>query len=311
MTTSGDILADRRYGWAEGALDDGDFAGAADLAGQLVEIAPDFAPGWFLLGKAQQAAGQNEEACAAFTRALALDSTDALGAGLRLAQLGAGDAATAMSPAYVQGLFDEYAIRFDRHLVQSLYYRAPALLHDAVRRARSKQLLPFRFAAAIDLGCGTGLAGEVFRPQCSRLAGIDLSPAMVRKAEKKRLYDELETADVLSSLRGRVDASVDLAVAADVVIYMADLTGLFGEVARVLRPDGLFALTAQSHDGAGVVLGADARYAHGDAYLHNQAEAAGLGVMLFETASSRQDHGIDVPGRVVVLAKPFHARRAT
>jgi predicted TPR repeat methyltransferase len=304
MTTSGNILADRRYGWAESALDDGDFAGAADLAGQIVEIAPEFPAGWLLLGRAQQGVGAREAASAAFARALALDPGDALGAGLWLAQLGGHDAASAMSPAYVQSLFDEYAIRFDRHLVQSLHYRGPALLHDAVRRACSLQLRPFRFAAGIDLGCGTGLAGETFCHACSRLAGVDLSPAMVRKAEKKRLYDELDTGDAVAWLGSRPDASADLALAADLVVYIADLAPLFAEVARVLQAGGLFALTAQTHAGHGMVLGADARYAHGERYLRDEAARVGLSFVLFESGSIRQDRGVDVPGCILVLTKP-------
>ena len=303
MASSGDLLADRRYAWAEAALKEGDAAAAADLARQALEIAPGFAAGWFLLGQAEQALEHCEAAQAAFAEALRLDPEDSLGAGLRLAQLGAGEPDRAMSPAYVRQLFDDYAIRFDRHLVKSLNYRAPALLHDSVRRTCSKRLRPFRFNEALDLGCGTGLAGEAFRAECGLLAGIDLSPEMVRRAEAKRIYDELAVGDGAAWLAMRNDASADLVLAADVFVYIADLAPIFAEVARVLRPAGLFAFTVQAHAGEGVALGEDARYAHGEPYLREFSARSGFAVALLETVSTRQDRGADVPGLILVLAR--------
>jgi hypothetical protein len=191
MRSSGDLLADRRYVYAKAAFDEGDWIAAADLARQALELAPDFAVAWFLLGEACGQVASTEpaarqEAIHAFQAARRLDPDDVLGSGLRLALLGAEDPGRAMSLAYVRSLFDEYAIRFDRHLRQSLAYRGPELLHDAVRRACSLELRPFRFEMMLDLGCGTGLAAEAFRPECRRIAGVDLSPAMVRKADAKR-----------------------------------------------------------------------------------------------------------------------------
>ena len=314
MTGSGDLLADRRYGYAEAALREGDAAAAADLARQTLERAPGFAAAWFLLGRAYETLYDAEgrapaalplqgQAVGAFEAALAADPADRLGAGVRLAQLSVGDPMRAMSPGYVQALFDEYAVRFDRHLVQSLKYAGPALLHDAVRRAASRRLRPFRFATALDLGCGTGLAGAVFRSACGTLAGVDLSPAMVERARRKTLYDELAVGDLAVWLAARPERSADLALAADVFVYVADLAPVFAAVARALRPDGLFAFTTQAHDGGGVLLGADGRYAHAESHLRELSDGVGLQVALSEPASTRQDRGRDVPGLLTVLAR--------
>jgi predicted TPR repeat methyltransferase len=303
MASSGDLLADRRYAWAEAAFKEGDAVAAADLLRQVLEIVPGFAAGWFLLGQAEEQAGQREAAQTAFVEALRHDPEDKLGAGVRLAQLGAGEVGTAMSAAYVRQLFDDYAIRFDRHLVKSLHYRAPELLHDAVRRTCSKQLRPFRFARALDLGCGTGLAGEAFRAECGRLAGIDLSPEMVRRAEAKRVYDELAVGDIAAWLGTHEGASADLVLAADVFVYIADLSPIFAKAARVLRPAGLFAFTVQAHAGEGVALGDDARYVHGERYLRDLGASSGFAITLLGPASTRQDRGADVPGLIAVLAR--------
>ena len=49
--SSGDLIADRRYGFASDLEKRGDLAGAADLYAQAVEIAPGFASAWFALGE--------------------------------------------------------------------------------------------------------------------------------------------------------------------------------------------------------------------------------------------------------------------
>ena len=314
MTSSGDLLADRRYAYAEGAFEDDDFQAAADLAWQVLELAPDFAAAWFLLARAQEARWRSSadapeaaaffgEALSAFERAAGADPGDMLGARARLASLGVGDPMAAISPGYVRALFDEYAIRFDRHLVQSLKYRAPALLHDAVRRACSLRLRDVAFDTALDLGCGTGLAGELFRPECRLLEGVDLSPAMVERARRKRLYDDLAVGDLVTWLGAREDSSADLVIAADVFVYLGDLAPVFAETARVLRRDGLLAFTVQAHAGEGVALGSDLRYAHGARYLRDLAAERGLAVVLIEAASTREERGSPVPGWLLVLAR--------
>ena len=76
---------------------------------------------------------------------------------------------------------------------------------------------------------------------------------MIEKARATGLYAELEVADMLQGLRGRPDASADLILAADAMVYVADLAPVLAEAARVLAPGGLFAFTAETHDGEGVV----------------------------------------------------------
>lgn len=287
---------------------------AADLARQTLELVPGFAAAWFLLGEARAAQfGADEsgpvasahwrDAVAAYENAAECDPDDVVGARLRLAALGVGDPTAAMAPAYVRALFDEYAIRFDRHLVQSLRYRGPALLHDAVRRACSLRLREPAFRLALDLGCGTGLAGEVFRARCRAMHGIDLSPVMIERARRKKLYDELAAGDLVAWLAAKPDASADLVLAADVFVYLGDLAPVFREASRVLGAGGLFAFTVQSHEGEGIHLGPDLRYAHAPRYLGELAERHGLAPVLSEPVSTREDRGEPVPGRLLVLGR--------
>jgi predicted TPR repeat methyltransferase len=303
LRSSGDLLADRRFGHAQAAFEEGDHAAAADLAAQVLELVPHFAPAHALLGRAKLAGGESDAAVAAFQAALEAEPEDALGVRIELARLGALPTEEAIGRGYVRALFDNYAPRFDRHLVRNLNYRGPELIAAAVRRTCALRGRSFRFGRVLDLGCGTGLAGRAFEERFERLEGVDLSPNMLAKAKRTHLYDALHEADLASFLEAEQSASADLIVAADVFVYLASLDRPFGDAHRVLARDGLFAFSVQAHAADGFALGEDGRYAHSEPYLRDIAAATGFTVAFLEPASTRQDRGEDVPGFVVVLAR--------
>ncbi|KQT61557.1 methyltransferase type 12 [Methylobacterium sp. Leaf456] len=311
--SSGNLLADRRYAYAEACLAEGHAAGAAEMAEQALEMSSDYAPAWVLLGRARAAtfamSGAEAERAAAleaFGRALALDPDDVLGSRLHLAGLGAVEAATAIGPAYVRALFEGYALRFERHLVDELGYRGPQMMVEALD-ALSLALpdAPRHFPHALDLGCGTGLMGRALAGRVGVLAGCDLSPAMLAQACRTGLYARLAEADLVAFLAAEPSDSADLVTAADVFIYLGDLAPALRGIAHVLAPGGLAILTVQSPEaGEGIVLGDDGRYAHGDAHLDDGAEAAGLAVVALQQAGIRRQKKINVPGRILILQRP-------
>ncbi len=301
--SSGDLLVDRRYEYARASLDDGDAAAAADLARQALERAPGFAAAHALLGRAEAALGNREAAAEALGQALALEPDDALGVRLDLARLGAVEPAAAITDGYVRALFDDYAANFDRHLVRDLAYRGPDLIAAALRRAAHRRVKGPRFRCALDLGCGTGLMARALEGTVDAIEGVDLSPRMLAKAAKTRLYDALHEGELVAFLRGRAEGEADLVLAADVFVYMADLSGALAEAHRVLDREGYLAFTVQAHAGDGVVLGEDARYAHGEGYLRDLAAATGFQVAVFERVSTREDRGVPVPGFLLVLER--------
>ena len=137
---------------------------------------------------------------------------------------------------------------------------------------RSAARKPAFFKRAIDLGCGTGLAAAAFANGVDHFIGIDLSPRMIERSRATGLYAELDVADMLQGLRARPDASADLIVAADAMVYVAELTPVLAEAARVLAAGGLFAFTTETHDGEGVVIGQGLRYAHAAEYVRAAVE---------------------------------------
>ena len=300
--SSGDLMADRRFEFARDLQLKGDLPAAADLLMQAIERAPDFTSAWFTLAGIREELGEHQAAIAAFQKARASDANDRHGAGLRLMRLGA-EPVSSMPQAYVQTLFDQYAPRFESSLVDELGYRGPKLLFHAVLSVRAAVRKPAFFKCAIDLGCGTGLAAAAFAKGVDHFIGVDLSPRMIERSRATGLYAELDVADMLQGLRARPDASADLILAADAMVYVADLAPVLAEAARVLASGGLLAFTTETHGGEGVVIGHGLRYAHAAAYVRAAVEAAGLELPLLEDRSARNEDHTPVPGLVAVAAK--------
>lgn len=301
VRTSGDLIADRRFAYGEGAMADGDFIAARDLFVQTIEVVSGWPPAHFQLAKAEMALGDRAAARKALETCLVLDPKDRLGAGLLLAQhTDAAPTASAMPDAYVAALFDEYAPRFDAHLTRALEYRAPELLCSVLDRHLENSRLCENF---LDLGCGSGLMARTLAGRFARAVGVDLSAGMLREAGASELYDQLECASLIAFLDQAKPAAFDLAVAADVFCYVPDLEPVFAGVARVLEPGGHFAFTIQTHEGAGAVVGSDARVHHAPSLIRRLAAAQGFRILHAEDVSTRKDRGAPVPGALFLLAK--------
>jgi predicted TPR repeat methyltransferase len=202
---------------------------------------------------------------------------------------------------HVQGLFDDYAGQFDAHLLQVLHYRGHQVLVEELRRAAGAR----RFEHALDLGCGTGLAGEPLRALAVRLDGVDIAANMLEQARAKHVYDRLEQADAVSYLAS-TDQRYDLVAAADVFTYLGALDEVFAGVARVLRSGGLFAFSAEVADDDGdadIVLRASLRYAHARRYLERLAREHGFTVLSLQRRPFREDRQVMLRAWYGVLSR--------
>ncbi|RUU79632.1 class I SAM-dependent methyltransferase [Mesorhizobium sp. M7A.F.Ca.MR.362.00.0.0] len=303
QASSGDLNADRRADYAEMLHADGDHAAAAELLLGALEMTPQWAMGWFRLGEMQQAAGAADLAVQAWTMSLQLDPSDRQGAALNLQLIGKAPAPDALPSAFVETLFDHYAESFDESLVGRLSYRLPEMLDQAIRAAR-----PGRFPLALDLGCGTGLMGQMLRPIVDRLEGYDISAKMLRKARTKGVYDFLDKADLRDFPYAGPKAY--LVTVADVFIYVGALDGVVKTIAGLLATDGLFAFSVETLAGDGdFVLLPSRRYAHAQHYVRDVLAANGLSVLSLEPTVIRQDRGEHVNGLVVVAKAPNSAQQ--
>ncbi len=302
--SSGDLIADRRYEYAQSASADGDHAAAADLLQQTLELAPGWPPAWFALGEARLALKDADGARKAYERCRALDPADEQGAGVALAALGASaEAPSSMSAGYVRNLFDQYAERFDHHLTRHLGYRGPELIVATLTRACAIEGVRPPFQRALDLGCGTGLLGEALGEMAKTLEGVDLSPRMLRMAKKRGCYDRLAEAEMLAFLAASESQHYDLITAADVFVYAGDLAPVLAAAARALKPRGLIAFSIQSTDAADHVLGSERRFSHHPAYVEKSLRESGFSIVRNEPTSTRMENSKPVPGAIFVATK--------
>jgi predicted TPR repeat methyltransferase len=301
-TSSGDLTADRRADYAEMLFGSGDPEAATELLLGALELAPQWAAGWFRLGEMQETVEQLDQAAQAWAMALKLDPPDRLGAALKLQLIGKAPAAMAPPSAFVETLFDHYAETFEDSLVGKLGYRLPEFLDRAIRAAR-----PGRFSLTLDLGCGTGLMGEKLRLIAVRLEGYDISAAMLKKARAKGVYDLVAKADLQNF--AYAGAKADLVVAADVFIYVGALDGVMKTVAGILAANGLFAFSVETPaEGeaageTGFALRPSRRYAHSQAYVGRVLAANGMSVLSMQPTVIRWDRRQPVDG-LAVLAAP-------
>jgi len=178
---------------------------AIDCYQQAIQITPNHADTYHNLGvlmtqvgKIQQAVGYYQQAIDLYDQVLLLNPNNrrvhtSRQNTLHLLNSQVGVTTKTTPKDYIQSLFDNYAKRFDYHLTETLDYKVPQLLKNRLTKQMGNKLT---FDMAIDLGCGTGLSGEAFRPICRQLVGIDLSPKMIEKAEKKQVYDIVENGEI-------------------------------------------------------------------------------------------------------------------
>ena len=281
----GDIFAHiKRYDEALAAYD------------KALAIKPELAAAWLGRAEAVQALKRPAEAVDAYRQALAKGG-DAEIIRYALASLAAEAAPVTAPRRLITELFDQYADGFDEHLVGKLRYRGPDLLFDAVVR-----LVAAGKFDILDLGCGTGLVGARFQSLTRTLTGVDFSSNMLAVARQRRIYDDLVCSELTEFLQTQ-SGNFDLAVAADVFLYIGDLSGVFQGVRRALRDGGYFGFSVEIGEAPDFMLKPNRHYAHSGAYLRKLAEDHGFVLQTMESRVLRQNDGIDVAGYIAVLSR--------
>jgi predicted TPR repeat methyltransferase len=271
-------------------------AGRYDDALAAFEKAPDDAETWVGRARSLKRLKRPEDAIAAYRQALAKGG-DAEIIRYYLASLGAESAPVAAPSRLVSTVFDRYSDRYDRHVVAALKYQTPDLLLDAVAPR-----LPSRSLDILDLGCGTGLLGARFRPLARALTGVDISPGMLELARQRQIYDDLVCGELIEFLQTQAGA-FDVALAADVFVYIGDLSGVFQEVRRTLRDGGVFGFSVEAGETQDFALRSTLRYAHSAAYLRKLSNHHGFVVETIAPKVLRQEDGNDVVGHLAILRR--------
>jgi SAM-dependent methyltransferase len=97
----------------------------------------------------------------------------------------------------------------------------------------------------VDLGCGTGLSTEPWAARAERVVGVEPLPEMLAVA-RGRLPPNVELVEAFGHETGLPDRSADVVVCVQSFHWM-DPVPTLREVARILRPGGVFA--AVDYDG--------------------------------------------------------------
>ena len=288
-----DQLAHRNLATAELSLGRAQTSGASAARACLLD--PRDIIAWAARAHAAKRLDRRQEASAACRAALALDPGFDEAQFLLASLEGDPDRSP---PTYIRNVFDKYAGHFERDLVERLGYRTPDMLAEIARHHLSPAP---KSLSVLDLGCGTGLAGAALAPLASRLVGIDLSPAMLAEARKRGLYADLVEGDLESM---DFDQPFDLAVAADVLIYLGALGPTFAAIDRALTPSGAIMFSVEElTDGETFRLTSDLRYAHAEGYIDRLAAEVGWTKIVAERASLRRQGDKPVPGVIFLFRK--------
>jgi predicted TPR repeat methyltransferase len=289
------------------------------------------AEAWFRHGQTLQALERHAQALPSYERSLALDAaqpqawinragilkdagrvSDAIAAYRAALAHGAerelvefllapleGRSASSAPRSYVQGLFDEYAERFDEHLLGALRYRGHEILVQTLQRVAPQR----RFERALDLGCGTGLCGPLLKAMAAQVDGVDLAPQMLEQARRRGVYDQLVQADVVEHLRS-TGTRYDLMAAADVFTYFGDIEPVFAAAAPVLLPGGLFAfLVEAAPDSVDFELRGSLRFAHSRRHVEAAALRRGYRLLQCVREPMREDQRQPIEAWYVVMTR--------
>lgn len=216
-----------------------------------------------------------------------------------------GEQTNAAPAGYVRQVFDDYADRFDSHLLGQLGYRTP----EHLARWLIEEMPATEAWRVLDLGCGTGLVGQHLQGRCDELVGIDLSGRMLDKARERGGYTRLEQEDVLTQMQKEATHHYDVIVSADVFVYIGKLDEVMEEARRNLKPGGLLTFSVESMDANRAEQSADdlhrghrlestGRYTHTSAHLEELASTHGFTIVRQEDVQLRLENHRPVIGQL-------------
>lgn len=155
--------------------------------------------------------------------------------------------------------------------------------------------VPLTDAFVLDVGAGTGAAGEVLHERGAVVVAADLQHGMLSGGA---VHEEMRVVADLTAMPLR-SAAFDIVVAAFVLNHLADPGAGLGELRRLVRPGGVVLASSFSIDRAPAKHAVDVTAAAfgwqaPPWYRHLQARAAGLGTADQLAAAARHAGLMDV-----------------
>jgi len=139
-----------------------------------------------------------------------------------------------------RALYRDWAETYDETMLDGLNYLSPT----TVARLLGDHLSN-RKAAVLDVGCGTGLAGQALSGLgFGTIDGLDLSPEMMQVAARRGVYRNLIAAD-LHGVLPLSDDSYEGALGSGIFTHGHVDARCLDELFRVLKPGSPFAFTVK------------------------------------------------------------------
>ena len=202
---------------------------------------------------------------------------------------------------YVEQTFDAFANSFD-NILGRLKYCGPQLVQEYLAG-----LTPaVAHLNVLDLGCGTGLVGEMLSPYAGKLVGVDLSQAMLDQAAIKQVYHQLHKADICDYLSASND-KYNLITCMDTFIYLGQLDELLAQIYRQLKPAGILIFSTETlieANNLGYQLNISGRYSHHPEYLTKLLCNIGFLINNIHNVPIRTESGCPITGQFVCVTKP-------
>ncbi|MCG6857506.1 MAG: class I SAM-dependent methyltransferase [Salaquimonas sp.] len=145
--------------------------------------------------------------------------------------------------AEAKALYRDWATTYDATMLGGLGYLTPSRTADLLAGNLAE-----RDASILDVGCGTGLAGEALAGRgFLDIDALDYSPEMLKVAgarlhEGQRVYNRLIEADLNAPLDLAND-SYDALICTGTFTHAHVGAACLDELFRILKPGGLFACT--------------------------------------------------------------------
>ncbi|MGN1063229.1 MAG: tetratricopeptide repeat protein [Alphaproteobacteria bacterium] len=174
---------------------------------------------------------------------------------------------TADMNKYSERLYDIFADEYDETMIK---------LDSRVIKNTVSLLGGKKYKNVLDLACGTGTFGKIFKLRFKSITGVDISQKMLDLAQKAEVYQKLIHASVEDFLKTD-KTKYDLIVALELIGYLDNLPSFFEDVQQHLTPNGVFIFsvekTLKKQDWELSITG---RYLYNPIYIEKMLNNAGL-----------------------------------
>ena len=197
---------------------------------------------------------------------------------------------------YIEQTFDSFAKSFE-NILGRLKYCGPQLVNDYLTTLNFQT----NSLNVLDLGCGTGLVGEIVKPYAHELVGVDLSQPMLDIAVTKQLYHQLHKSDLTDYLLATPN-QYDLITCMDTIIYTGRLDNILALIYQQLNKNGLFIFSTEKlmgSDNTTYQLNISGRFSHHHDYLTNLLDKTGFTIEKMLDVVLRTESGCPIESEFI------------